>query len=43
MKSSKILREISSLLKVEEKDIPRTLERFKKEIEEMERDLRGNI
>ncbi len=43
MKSSRILRAISKIYKVDEKDIPKTLERFKKEVEELERELRGNI
>ena len=36
----KVLREISRIFKVEEKDIPKTLQRFKKEVDEMEKALR---
>ena len=43
MNYRKILVEISRLYKVDAKDIPKTLERFKREIEEMERELRGEI
>ncbi len=41
MKRSRILREISRIYKVEEKDIPKTLERFKREIDEMENMLKS--
>lgn len=36
---NKTLREMSKILKVDEKDIPKTLARFKKEIKEMEKSL----
>lgn len=35
MKEGKILREISAVLSVSQDDIPKTLMRFKREIEEM--------
>lgn len=41
MKRTKILREIGRIFKVEEKDIPKTLERFKKEVDEMEKILKS--
>lgn len=34
-KKEKLLKQASSVLHVEEKDLPRVIERFKKEIEEM--------
>lgn len=37
MKDREILDEISSILKVRKKDIPQTLIKFKKEIEEMKK------
>ncbi len=43
MKKSTILKEIGKLYKIEEKDIPKTLERFKKEVDEMEKALRSNV
>ena len=39
MKERFILREISQILNVGTKDIPRTLLRFKKEIEEMQKEI----
>ena len=39
MKERQILRELSSLLNVGYEDIPRTLERFRKEIGDMEKDM----
>ncbi len=39
MRGRYILREISSMLNVGTNDIPKTLIRFKKEIEEMEREM----
>lgn len=39
MNKRKILRELGRMLSVSEADIPKTLERFKKEIEEMEKEL----
>ncbi|MDI6798860.1 MAG: hypothetical protein QMD12_02595 [Candidatus Aenigmarchaeota archaeon] len=35
-KKEKLVKEAASILRVEEKDLPRVVERFKKEIEEME-------
>jgi len=40
MDDRKILREISRMLNVNETDIPRTLERFMAEIEEIEKKLK---
>ncbi len=37
--SRKIIRELRALLNVGDKDMPRTLQRFKREIEEMEKEL----
>ena len=36
----KILKELSKLLNVSEEDLPRTIARFKKEAEEMEKELK---
>jgi alanyl-tRNA synthetase len=38
-KKEKILKEAAKILRVEEKDLPRVIERFKKEIKEMEEKL----
>jgi hypothetical protein len=35
-KKEKILKQAAEILRVEEKDLPRVVERFKKEVEEME-------
>ncbi len=35
----KLLRELSMLFNVNEKDLPRTLQRFKEDVEEMEKQL----
>lgn len=40
MNERQILKEMAKLLNVSENDIPRTLERFRKEVEEMEKELR---
>ena len=39
MNERKIIRELREILNVGDKDIPRTLQRFKKEIEDMEKEL----
>lgn len=39
MKDSKILREISLMLSVTQADIPKTLAKFKRDIEEMGKEL----
>lgn len=39
MDERKIIRQLRDMLSVSDKDIPRTLERFKKEIIEMEKEL----
>jgi len=39
MKSDEILREIRDILNVSYEDIPKTLSRFKKEIEEMKKEI----
>jgi len=36
-KKEKILKEAAKILRVEEKDLPKTIQRFLKEIEEMKR------
>ncbi len=43
MKRSRVLRELSGMYKVEEQDIPKTLQRFKREVEEMEKALRSDV
>lgn len=42
MRERKIIRELRELLNVGDKDIPKTLTRFKKEIEEMEKEMDFN-
>lgn len=42
MNGRKIMRALRELLNVGDKDIPRTLMRFKKEAEEMEKELEQN-
>ncbi len=42
MDERKILRALSKILTVEDKDIPKTLMRFKKDIEEMENTLKSS-
>jgi alanyl-tRNA synthetase len=39
-KKEKILKEASEVLRVEEKDLPRVIERFQREIKEMEEKLK---
>lgn len=39
MNDRKIMRELREMLNVGDKDIPRTLQRFKREIEDMEKEL----
>lgn len=39
-KKSKILEKAAEILRVEEKDLPRVVERFQKEIEEMDKKLK---
>ncbi|MEM5878917.1 MAG: hypothetical protein QXU74_00265 [Candidatus Aenigmatarchaeota archaeon] len=39
-KKEKILRKATEILRVEDKDLPRVIERFQKEIKEMEEKLR---
>jgi len=39
-KKEKLLKQAASILRVEEKDLPRVVERFKKELKEMEEKLR---
>lgn len=39
MKEDEILREIRDILNVSYEDIPKTLSRFKKEIEEMKKEI----
>jgi hypothetical protein len=39
MNGRKIIRQLREMLGVSDKDIPKTLMRFKKEIEEMEKEL----
>jgi hypothetical protein len=41
MENRKILREISRMFSVSIMDLPRTIERFKKEVEDMETKLRS--
>ena len=36
---SEILKKAASILRVDEKDLPRVIERFKKEIKEMEEEI----
>jgi hypothetical protein len=40
-KKEKILKEATEILRVEEKDLPRVIERFKREIKEMEEKLQS--
>jgi len=40
-RKAKLLKEAALILRVEEKDLPRVVERFKKEIKEMEEKLRS--
>ncbi len=40
-KKSKILEKAAEIIRVEEKDLPRVIERFKREIKEMEEKLRN--
>lgn len=40
-RKEKLLKKASSVLRVEEKDLPRIIERFQKEIKEMEEKLKG--
>jgi len=39
-KKGKLLRQATSILKVEEKDLPRVVERFQKEIKEMDNKIK---
>ena len=39
-KKEKLLKQAAAILKVEEKDLPRVVERFKKELKEMEEKLK---
>ncbi|MEM5772766.1 MAG: hypothetical protein QXL86_00875 [Candidatus Aenigmatarchaeota archaeon] len=39
-KKEKILREAAEILRVEDKDLPRVIERFQREIKEMEEKLK---
>jgi alanyl-tRNA synthetase len=39
-KTEKLLKEAASILRVEEKDLPRVVERFQREIKEMEEKLK---
>jgi DNA-directed RNA polymerase delta subunit len=41
LKKRKILKEIAKIFRVEEKDLPRVIARFKTELEEMEKELRA--
>jgi alanyl-tRNA synthetase len=40
-KKEKLLKKAAEILRVGEKDLPRVVERFKKEIDEMDRKLNG--
>ncbi len=42
MNERKIIRQVSRILGVGGKDAPKTLERFKREVEEMEKELAQN-
>jgi alanyl-tRNA synthetase len=39
-KKEKLLKQAASVIRVEEKDLPRVVERFKKELKEMEEKLK---
>lgn len=39
----KVIREMSRMLKVDAADVPRTLRRFREEVEAMKRQLKGNV
>lgn len=41
MKEIKLLRELREILSVSYEDIPKTLRRFKKDIEEMEKEMKS--
>jgi alanyl-tRNA synthetase len=40
-RKEKLLKEAASILRVEDKDLPRVIERFKKEIKEMDEKLKS--
>jgi len=40
IENRKIIRELSKLFKVDEKDVPKTLKRIKDEVKEMERKIK---
>ncbi len=41
MKEKKALREMAKIMKVDVSDLPRTLRRFRAEVQEMKRQLKG--
>jgi len=41
LKKRKILKEVAKIFRVEEKDLPRVIARFKRELKEMEEELRA--
>jgi len=41
MNERKIINELSRILKVDEEDLPKTIQRFKKEIEELQKGVRN--
>ena len=41
LKKRKILKEVAKIFRVEEKDLPRVIARFERELKEMEEELRA--